>query len=62
MSGRGSEEMAIITSAVNAQGDIDMFNTFLVQSIENRLGDNEVIFQDDNASWYRAQSVYGKVY
>lgn len=54
--------MAIITSAVNAQGDIDMFNTFLVQSIENRLGDNEVIFQDDNASWYRAQSVYGKVY
>lgn len=54
MSGRGSGEMAIITSAVNAQGDIDIFNTFLVQSIENRLG--------DNASCYRAQSVYGKVY
>lgn len=58
--------MAIITSAVNAQGDIDIFNTFLVQSIENRLGDNEVIFQDDNASCHRAQCVktflYGKVY
>ncbi len=48
--------MAILTSTVNAQVYIEILDTFLIASIEKKFGDN-VIFQDDNASWYRAKSV-----
>ena len=48
--------MAITTSTDNAQVEIDILNTFLIPSIENRFGD-EVIFQDDDASCHRAKNV-----
>ena len=49
--------MAIITSTVSAQVYIEILDTCLVPSIENRFGDDDVIFQDDNASCRRAKSV-----
>ena len=30
---------------------------FSIPSIENRFGDNEVIFQDDNAYFHRAKKI-----
>uniref|UniRef100_A0A672T8Q8 Tc1-like transposase DDE domain-containing protein n=1 Tax=Sinocyclocheilus grahami TaxID=75366 RepID=A0A672T8Q8_SINGR len=57
MSGKGPGEMAILTSTVNAQMYIEILDTFLIPSIEKTFGDNDVIFQDDNASCHRAKSV-----
>uniref|UniRef100_A0A3B3S4R3 Tc1-like transposase DDE domain-containing protein n=1 Tax=Paramormyrops kingsleyae TaxID=1676925 RepID=A0A3B3S4R3_9TELE len=57
MSGKGPGQMAVITSTVNAQVYIEILDNFLILSIESRLGDDEVIFQDDNASCHRAKSV-----
>ncbi len=65
MSGKGPGEMAIFTSAVNAQVYIEILDTFLIPSIEKKFGDNGVIFQDDNASCHRAKSISfssGKTY
>uniref|UniRef100_A0A672STN9 Tc1-like transposase DDE domain-containing protein n=1 Tax=Sinocyclocheilus grahami TaxID=75366 RepID=A0A672STN9_SINGR len=55
MSGKGPGEMAILISTVNAQVYIEILDTFLIPSIEKKLGD--VIFQDDNASCHREKSV-----
>ncbi len=49
------------------KGPIDILDTFLIPSIEKKFGDNDVIFQDDNASCHRhrAKSVSfssGKAY
>ena len=49
--------MAIITSTVNAQVYIEILDICLITSIENRFGDDDVIFQDGNASCHRAKSV-----
>ena len=53
MSGEGPGEMAATTSAVNAQVDIKI----LIPSVKRRFGDAELIFQDDDASFYRAKRV-----
>ena len=47
--------MAIITSTVNAQVYIEILDTCLIPSIENMFGDDDVIFQDDNAFRHRAE-------
>lgn len=38
MSGKGSGEMPIIISTVNAPGDIDILDPFLILTIENSCG------------------------
>ena len=43
--------MVIITSTINVHGYIEILGNFLIQLIENWLGDNEVIFRDDNESF-----------
>uniref|UniRef100_A0A3Q3AU23 Tc1-like transposase DDE domain-containing protein n=1 Tax=Kryptolebias marmoratus TaxID=37003 RepID=A0A3Q3AU23_KRYMA len=57
MSGKGTGEMAVITSSINAQVYIDILDTFLIPSVERMFGDDEIIFQDDNASCLRAKTV-----
>ena len=54
---KGSGEMAVIISTVKAQVDTEILDMYLIPSIKRRLGDAEVIFQDDNASSHRAKSV-----
>lgn len=49
--------MAIITSTLSAQVYIEILDTFLLPSMEEKFGDDEVIFQDDNASCHSAKSV-----
>ena len=49
--------MAVITSSINAQVYVDILDTFLIPSFERMFGDDEIIFQDDNASCHRAKSV-----
>ena len=36
---------------------IGILNNVLIRSIENRLGEKEVIFQDDKASCHRAKEI-----
>uniref|UniRef100_A0A4W6EFN8 Tc1-like transposase DDE domain-containing protein n=1 Tax=Lates calcarifer TaxID=8187 RepID=A0A4W6EFN8_LATCA len=57
MSGKGTGEMAVITSSINAQVYVDILDTFLIPSIERAFGDDEIIFQNDNASCHRAKTV-----
>jgi DDE superfamily endonuclease len=57
MSGKSTGEMAVITSSINAQVYIDILDTFLIPSIERMFGDDDIIFQDDNASCHRAKTV-----
>ena len=38
--------MAIITSTINAHVYIEILDNFLISSLENWFGDDEVIFQD----------------
>lgn len=57
MSGKGTGEMAVVKSSINAQVYIDILDSFLIPSIENMFGDGEIIFQDDNASCHRAKTV-----
>lgn len=56
MSSKGPGEMTILTSTVNGQVYIEILDTFLIPLIEKKFGD-DVIFQDDNASWHRAKIV-----
>lgn len=53
MSGKGTGEMAVVKSSINAQVYIEILDSFLIPSIENMF----VIFQDDNASCHRAKTV-----
>ena len=43
-------EMAIITSTISAHIYIEFLDNFLIPSVENRFGNDEVISQDDNTS------------
>ena len=56
MSGKSTGEMAVITSSINAQVYIDILDTFLILSIERMFWDDDIIFQDDNASCHRAKT------
>uniref|UniRef100_A0A3Q3AY27 Tc1-like transposase DDE domain-containing protein n=1 Tax=Kryptolebias marmoratus TaxID=37003 RepID=A0A3Q3AY27_KRYMA len=56
MSGKGTGEMTVVNSSINAQVYIDILDSFLIPSIEQMFGD-EIIFQDDNASCHRAKTV-----
>lgn len=47
------EELAVVTSIVNAQVHIKIWDTFVITMIENGFADDEVIFQNDNASCQR---------
>ena len=47
----------IIISTINAHDDIKILDNFLISSIENWFGDDEVIFQDDNASCHLAKGM-----
>ena len=49
--------MAIINSATNALVYPDILEDILISSLENWFGDDEVIFQDDNASCQRAKEI-----
>ena len=55
MSFKGPSEMAIIISTINTHMYINILDNFLIESIENWFGDDEVIFQDDNLSCQRAK-------
>uniref|UniRef100_A0AAR2K6C9 Transposase Tc1-like domain-containing protein n=1 Tax=Pygocentrus nattereri TaxID=42514 RepID=A0AAR2K6C9_PYGNA len=57
MSGKGTGEMTVVNSSINAQVYIDILDSFLIPSIEQMFGDDEIIFQDDNASCHRAKTV-----
>ena len=51
MSFKGPEEIAIITSTINAHTSTEVPYNFLILLIENLFGDdNEVIFQSDNVT------------
>lgn len=50
-------EMTIIASTINAHKYIEILDNFLVPSIENWSGDDEVIFQDANTSCHRAKGI-----
>lgn len=55
MPGKGLRNMAVNTSAVNAQVYIELLDTFVQFSLmENTFGD-EVIFQDDKSSCHTAK-------
>ena len=47
--------MAVITLKINVLVYIEIRDNFLIPSIENWFGDDEVIFPDDNASCHRAK-------
>uniref|UniRef100_A0A3Q2ZWT6 Transposase Tc1-like domain-containing protein n=1 Tax=Kryptolebias marmoratus TaxID=37003 RepID=A0A3Q2ZWT6_KRYMA len=57
MSGKGTGEMAVITSSINAQVYIDILDTFLIPFIKRMFGDDEIIFQDNNASCHNVMSM-----
>ena len=54
---KGSEEMATIT-LINVHIFIEILNNFLIPSIKNCFGDNEIILQN-NASFHRAKGIKG---
>ena len=47
---KGLGEMEIITSTINVHVHIEIQFNFIITSIENWFGDEEAIFQNDNAS------------
>lgn len=57
MSGKGPGEIAIITSTVNAEVYTQILDGFLIPSVEKMFGNDEFVFQDDNASCHRAKKV-----
>ena len=57
---KGYGEMAIIITAINAHVYIEIVDNFLIPAIENRFGDNEIIFQDDNASCHMVKFLFRK--
>ena len=56
MFGKGSIETEIVISTINAHIYIEMIDDFF-PLIENKFGDDKVIFQGDNASYQRVASV-----
>ncbi|CAJ0964526.1 unnamed protein product [Ranitomeya imitator] len=57
MSGKDTGESAVITASINAQVYVDILDSFIIPSIERMFGDDEMIFQDENASCHRAKIV-----
>ena len=57
MSFKRPREMAIISSTIHTGAYIEILDNFLIPSIENRFSDDEVIFQEDNASCLRAKEI-----
>uniref|UniRef100_A0A8B9RED8 Tc1-like transposase DDE domain-containing protein n=1 Tax=Astyanax mexicanus TaxID=7994 RepID=A0A8B9RED8_ASTMX len=57
MSGKGTGEMTVVNSSINAQVYIDILDSFLIPSIEQMFGGDEINFQDDSASCHRAKTV-----
>lgn len=49
--------MAIITSRINAHAYINILDNFLIPFIENQFGNDEVSFQDNNASCHRTKEI-----
>ena len=49
--------MITMNSIIKAHGYIEILDNFLITSIENWLGYNEVIYQDNNVSCYRAKRI-----
>ena len=49
--------MAIIISLINAHLNIEILDKFLIPTIENWFGDDEIIFQDNNASCHRTKVI-----
>lgn len=45
MSGKGTGEMAVITSTMNAQVSVEIADAFLIPSIERMFGEDYLIFQ-----------------
>ena len=50
-------KMLVIASTINAHVYNEILDNFLIPSIENWFGDNEVIFQEDNTSCHRAKEI-----
>lgn len=48
---------AVITASINAQLYIDIVDTFLFPSSEKMFRNDEIIFQDDDASTHKAKTV-----
>ena len=53
MSFNGSRKMRIVILTINIHVYFEILASFLIQSVENWFGDDEVIFQEDNASCHR---------
>ena len=50
-------EIAMITSTINVSAFIEIFDSFLLLSIDNCFCDDKVLFQDDNASCQRTNAI-----
>ena len=57
MSSNGPDELDVVKTTVNSQIYVDILDHFLIPSIHNSFGDEDVVLQDDNASCYRAKCV-----
>ena len=57
MQSKGRDELAVIKTTVNFRIYIDILDHFLIPSIDNAFGDEDVVFQDDNVSCHRAKYV-----
>ena len=49
MSSKRPEKLAVVKTTVNSQIYIDILDPFPIPSIDNALGDEDILFQDDNA-------------
>ena len=49
--------MTIITSTINAEVSIEVLENFLIMIIDNWFGDDEVIFQNDDATCQKAKGI-----
>lgn len=57
MSSKGPGKLAVVKTTVNSRIYIDILDHFLIPSIDNAFGDEDIVFQDDNASCHRAKCV-----
>ena len=49
--------MTVIKTTINSQIYIDILDHFLIPTIDNAYGDEDVMFQDDKAFWHRVKCV-----
>ena len=59
MCGEGTGALTTIIGRINQRDYIDVLEHFFIPSIEDHFGDDDVIFQDDNASCHTANLVKG---